>query len=174
MVKKLEATTYGTNATKNTIGQITELADQSGVTLFDEYDFKGNLLSLSKQLCQDYKNTIDWKVAKCDHLKRLKHSSFLPNVFTQYGVLQAANVLNSDRAILMGNRIIEVFIRMQEMLSTHKEILQKIEQLIEKDTEQDKKIMLIFEYLKQLEQNKQEQFEYINRKRLGFKRPGEQ
>jgi len=60
------------------------------------------------------------------------------------------------------------------MLSTHKEILQKIEQLIEKDTEQDKKIMLIFEYLKQLEQNKQEQFEYINRKRLGFKRPGEQ
>ncbi len=116
----------------------------------------------------------DELVAKCDHLKRLKHSSFLPNVFTQYGVLQAANVLNSDRAILMGNRIIEVFIRMQEMLSTHKEILQKIEQLIEKDTEQDKKIMLIFEYLKQLEQNKQEQFEYINRKRLGFKRPGEQ
>ena len=50
----------------------------------------------------------DELVTKCDHLKRLKHSSFLPNVFTQYGVLQAANVLNSDRAI-MGTRIIDFF-----------------------------------------------------------------
>ncbi len=40
-------------------------------------------------------------VANCDHLKRLKFSHILPNVFTQYGVLQAANILNSDRAILM-------------------------------------------------------------------------
>ncbi|MDD2387626.1 MAG: ORF6N domain-containing protein [Bacteroidales bacterium] len=111
----------------------------------------------------------DELVAKCDHLKKLKHSSFLPNVFTQYGVLQAANVLNSDRAILMSNRIIEVFVRMHEMFSTHKEILQKIEQLIEKDTEQDKKIMLIFEYLKQFEEAKQQQLEQANRKRIGFK-----
>ncbi len=111
----------------------------------------------------------DELVAKCDHLKKLKHSSFLPNVFTQYGVLQAANVLNSDRAILMGNRIIEVFVRMHEMLSTHKEILQKIEQLIEKDSEQDRKIMLIFEYLKQFEEVKQQQLEQANRKRIGFK-----
>jgi hypothetical protein len=112
----------------------------------------------------------DELVAKCDHLKKLKHSSFLPNVFTQYGVLQAANVLNSDRAILMGTRIIEVFVRMHEILSTHKEVLQKIEQLIEKDSEQDKKIMLIFEYLKQFEEAKQQQSEQENRKRIGFKR----
>ena len=32
----------------------------------------------------------DEVVAICDHLNKLKHSSFLPNVFTQYGVLQAA------------------------------------------------------------------------------------
>jgi len=111
----------------------------------------------------------DELVAKCDHLKKLKYSSFLPNVFTQYGVLQAANILNSDRAILMGNRIIEVFVRMHEMLSTHKEILQKIENLIEKDTEQDNKIMLIFEYLKQFEKAKQQKLEQANRKRIGFK-----
>ena len=48
-------------------------------------------------------------VAKCDHIKKLKHSPYLPHVFTEYGVLQLANVLNSEKAILMGNRIIEIF-----------------------------------------------------------------
>ena len=55
------------------------------------------------------------------------------------------------------------------MLSTHKEILQKLEQLIKNDTEQDKKIMLIFEYLKQFEESKQQQLEQANRKKIGFK-----
>ena len=34
--------------------------------------------------------------------------------------------------------------------------------------------MLIFEYLKQLEQTKQEELECRNRKRIGFKRTGEE
>lgn len=55
------------------------------------------------------------------------------------------------------------------MLSTHKEILQKLEQLIKNDTEQDKKIMLIFEYIKQFEESKQQQLEQANRKKIGFK-----
>lgn len=110
----------------------------------------------------------DELVANCDRFKTLKHSTSLPHAFTEYGVLQAANVLNSERAVLMGNRIIEVFVRMQELLSTHKEILQKLEQLIKNDTEQDKKIMLIFEYLKQFEEAKQQQSEQANRKKIGF------
>jgi len=62
-----------------------------------------------------------------------------------------------------------VFNKMHEMLSTHKEILQKIEQLMKNDTEQDKKIMLIFEYLKQFEETRQQQIDHANRKRIGFK-----
>jgi RHS repeat-associated protein len=58
----VESTVYGTNTTKNTIGQITQLRDQSGITIFDDYDFKGNLLSSLVQLCQDYKNTISWDI----------------------------------------------------------------------------------------------------------------
>ncbi len=111
----------------------------------------------------------DELVANCDRFKNLKHSTSLPRAFTEYGVLQAANVLSSERAVIMGNRIIEVFVRMHEMLSTHKEILQKLEQLIKNDTEQDKKIMLIFEYLKQFEESKQQQLEQANRKKIGFK-----
>jgi len=116
----------------------------------------------------------DELVANCDHLKNLKYSPFLPHVFTEYGILQAANVLNSERAVLTGNRIIEVFVRMHEMLATHKEILQKLEQLMKNDTEQDKKIMLIFEYLKQFEENKQQQLEQTKRKRIGYKKSDEE
>lgn len=52
-----------------------------------------------------------------------------------------------------------IFSRMRTMVEAHKEILLKLEQLVKKDIEQDEGIMLIFEYLKQLEQIKQEELE---------------
>ena len=47
-----------------------------------------------------------------------------------------------------------------DLLSSQKEILQKLEQLKMKDLELDEKIILIFEYLKQLEQPKQAETEF--------------
>lgn len=37
--------------------------DGAGVVTTDDYDFKGNLLSSSRQLAVDYKNTLDWSAA---------------------------------------------------------------------------------------------------------------
>lgn len=68
-----------------------------------------------------------------------------------------SSVLNSERAIMVNIQIMRVFTRMRELLETHKEILKKLEYLERKDIEQDEKIILIFEYLKQLEQIKQEE-----------------
>lgn len=73
----------------------------------------------------------------------------------------------------MSIRIIEVFVEMREILGTHNEILQKIEELERKNLDHDDKITLIFEYIKQLEQSKQEEKEYQNRKRIGFKTSNE-
>ncbi len=53
--------------------------------------------------------------------------------------------------------------------SSQKEILQKLEQLEKKDVEQDEKIMLIFEYLKQFEKMKQKELAQQGRRRIGFK-----
>jgi len=112
-------------------------------------------------------------VANCDHLKNLKFSPYLPFVFTEHGAVMLASVLNSERAIQVNLQIVRVFIRMREMLATHKEILHKLEQIEKKDIEQDQKIMLIFEYLKQLEKTKQEDLELKTRKKIGFKRSEE-
>lgn len=111
----------------------------------------------------------DEVVANCDHLKNLKFSSFMPRVFTEYGILQAANVLNSDRAISMSNRIIEIFVKMHKLLASHQEILKKLDDLDRKNTEHDNNIMLIFEYIKQFEETKQQELEQKNRKRIGYK-----
>lgn len=68
-------------------------------------------------------------VANCDHLKVLKFSPNLPLAFTEHGVLMLANILQSERAIEMSVKIIDVFVKLREMLLTHKDILVKLEQL---------------------------------------------
>jgi vacuolar-type H+-ATPase subunit I/STV1 len=92
-----------------------------------------------------------------------------PFVFTEQGVAMLSSVLNSERAILVNVQIIRVFTKMRELISSHKDILLKLEQLEKKDIDQDKKIILIFEYLKQLEKVKQQEIKQKERSRIGFK-----
>ncbi len=92
-----------------------------------------------------------------------------PSIFTEQGVAMLSSVLNSERAIMVNIAIIRVFTKMRELVETHKEIVQKLEQLEKKDIEQDDKIMLIFEYLKQFEQTKQQDLEQKNRPKIGYK-----
>ena len=94
----------------------------------------------------------------------------LPHAFTEQGVAMLSGVLHSDRAIRVNIQIMRVFTRMREMLETHKEILKKLDNMERKDIEQDKKIILIFEYLKQLEQATEKEPEQQNLRRVGFKR----
>ena len=73
----------------------------------------------------------------------------LPYVFTEHGILQLSNVIRSKRAVQMSISIIEVFVKMREMLMTHKDILLEMEAVRKKVIGQDKKIEIIFNYLQQ-------------------------
>ena len=88
----------------------------------------------------------------------------LPYVFTEHGVLQLANVLSSGRATQMSIKIIEVFVKMREMLLTHKDLLLEMEVIRKKVAGQDEKINLIFNYLKQFIKE-----EETPRKQIGYK-----
>ena len=112
-------------------------------------------------------------VAKCDHLSRLRFSPYYHHVFTEHGAVMLASVLNSDRAILVNLQIVRVFAKMRRLVETHTEILRRLDDLQKNNSEQDQKILLIFEYLKQLEQPKKEDLEFKERKRIGFKRSEE-
>lgn len=91
-----------------------------------------------------------------------------PYAFTELGVAMLSSVLNSERAILVNIHIIRVFTRMREMLSTHKDVLLKLEQLERKVVQQDDDIKLIFDYLKELLNPKTEPV-----RKIGFRRNDE-
>jgi hypothetical protein len=61
-----------------------------------------------------------------------------------------SSVLNSERAILVNIHIIRVFTKMREILSTHKDVLAKLDQLERKVIAQDQDIQVIFNYLREL------------------------
>ena len=89
---------------------------------------------------------------------------YLPYAFTEHGVLMLASVLKSKQALEVSISVIEIFVKMREMLSTNKDILLKMQQMEKKLTGHDGDIKLIFEALKQLLNPPQEP-----RKRIGFK-----
>ncbi|MDL2262650.1 hypothetical protein LJC11_04005 [Bacteroidales bacterium OttesenSCG-928-I21] len=56
-VQKIE---YGNSAAKRNINQIENIYAQDGKTSFSEYDFKGNILTLTKQFAQVYNTVLDY------------------------------------------------------------------------------------------------------------------
>ena len=97
-------------------------------------------------------------------LKQGGHAKYLPYAFTEHGVLMLANVLKSGRAIEMSIKVIDVFVKLREMLLTHKDILLKLELLEKQVVKNSKEIQAIFNALKQLLNPPLEP-----RKRIGFK-----
>ena len=73
-----------------------------------------------------------------------------PYVFTEQGVAMLATVLNSERAIQANIAIMRTFVKLREILSTHKELAHKLTQLERKIESHDKDIRTIFEAIRQL------------------------
>jgi hypothetical protein len=54
---------------------------------------------------------------------------FPPYAFTEHGAIQAANVLNSPRAVEMGIYVVRAFVQLRELLTTNKELARQFAQL---------------------------------------------
>ncbi len=102
-------------------------------------------------------------------LKRGQHVKYLPYAFTEHGILMLSSVLNSERADKVNMIIIDTIVKLRDLMFLHKDVVQQLEQVQNKLTEHDNQIMVIFEYLKQLEVTKHQEMEQKNRKRIGFK-----
>lgn len=75
---------------------------------------------------------------------------YLPFVFTEHGAIMAATVLNSPLAVEMSVFVVRAFVKLREMLSTHKEVAHKIEELERKLAVHDEAIIGLFEAIRQL------------------------
>lgn len=83
----------------------------------------------------------------------------VPYAFTETGVAMLSSVLKSKQAIEINIAIMRAFVMLRKMLFNYKELLKKQEEIEKKVSEQGGQIMVIFEYLKQLEQAKHQEFE---------------
>ncbi len=93
----------------------------------------------------------------------------LPYAFTEHGVLMLSSVINSDLAIKVNIQIMRVYTKIRRIISTNEDLLIKFNQLETRLADHDNQIMTIFEYLRQLEQEKQKNQGQRNRPRIGFK-----
>jgi len=74
----------------------------------------------------------------------------LPYAFTEHGTIMVAMVLNSSRAVEMSVHVVRAFVRLREMLATHKELAQKLAELELKLEGHDQAIHNLFETIRQL------------------------
>ena len=89
-------------------------------------------------------------VAICDHLAKLKFSPVLPNAFTEHGAIMVASVLNTKRAIQVSVFVVRAFVKLREMLSTHKELAHKLAMLERKLQTHDESIRSLVVAIRQL------------------------
>lgn len=67
-----------------------------------------------------------------------------PYAFTEYGAIMAANVLSSPIAVGASIQVVRAFVRLRELLATHKNLARKLEDLERKYSAHDVRIQQIF------------------------------
>ena len=83
-------------------------------------------------------------------LKRGYNIKYLPYAFTEQGVAMLSTVLNSERAIEVNIAIMRAFVRLRQIMSTHKDLARKLDDIERKLGEHDEKFAIVFDAIRQL------------------------
>jgi hypothetical protein len=91
---------------------------------------------------------------------------YLPYVFTEQGVAMLSTVLKSGRAIAVNIAIMRTFVRLRQILASHKELAERLTAM---EKTYDKQFKVVFDILKQLMEPPPER----PKRPIGFASPGE-
>jgi phage regulator Rha-like protein len=94
-------------------------------------------------------------------LGRGQHRKYLPYAFTEQGVAMLSSVLRSKRAVQVNIEIMRAFVRLRQILASHKDLAHKLNEL---ERKYDAQFKAVFDAIRQLmtpPENK--------RKRIGFR-----
>ena len=72
---------------------------------------------------------------------------YLSHMFTEQGVAMLSTVLNSERAIAVNIAIMSAFVRLRQILATHKQLAERLAAMEKK---YDQKFKVVFDILRQL------------------------
>lgn len=73
-----------------------------------------------------------------------------PFAFTEHGAIQAANVLNSHRAVEMGVYVVRAFVQLRELLATNKELAARLNELEHRLSSHDQAITGLIHSIREL------------------------
>ena len=90
-------------------------------------------------------------------------SRYLPFAFTEQGVAMLSGVLTSPRAIRVNIEIMRAFIRLRQVLASHKELARKLTELEGHLRDHDEQIQAIFDAIRRLMAPKE-----ASNKKIGF------
>ncbi len=74
----------------------------------------------------------------------------LPRVFTEQGVAMLSSVLRSKKAVRVNIEIMRAFVRLRQVLSTHKDLARKLDDLEKKVGVHDSQIQGVFNAIREL------------------------
>jgi len=92
---------------------------------------------------------------------------YLPYAFTEHGILMLSSVLKSDKAIQTNIQIMRIFTKVRQMLLDTTEMKVDILQIQKKLENHDKNIELVFSYLDELTEKKENEEERV---KIGYKK----
>ncbi len=96
----------------------------------------------------------------------------LPHAFTEHGVIMAASVLNSQRAVDVSVYVVRAFVRLRQMLAMNKELAHKLAELERKVESHDGAIRSLVTAIRQLMQEpepKEKKIGFVKESRAVYK-----
>ena len=88
-----------------------------------------------------------------------------PFAFTEQGIAMLSGILRSKRAVLMNIAIMRAFVKLRQILSSHKELAQKFNELEKRIQKHDVEIYSIFKAIRNLMADPEK-----SKKKIGFLR----
>ncbi len=78
---------------------------------------------------------------------RGQHRKYAPHVFTEQGVAMLSSVLHSERAVQVNISIMRTFVRLRELMSTHKDLARRLDAL---ERQYDAQFRSVFDAIRKL------------------------
>lgn len=72
---------------------------------------------------------------------------YLPYAFTEQGVAMLSSVLRSKRAVQVNIEIMRAFVRLREMMASHKELARRLDEF---ERKYDRRFKTVFDAIRQL------------------------
>jgi hypothetical protein len=113
--------------------------------------------------------TNEWDVMRSQFVtasQNKRNINASPYVFTEQGVAMLSSVLKSDRAIEVNIQIMRIFTKIRQILFDNTDLRLDIEKMKKKFDKQDKNMEIVFRYLDELLEKKENP---IERNKIGYK-----